>query len=56
MRKIKIKEDMNIPGWGKLSAGTPFKVKEFNKRYVYVELKPHVTLRLARKRDCEVVY
>ena len=56
MKKIKIKHDMNIPGWGRISAGTPFKVERFNKRFVYVEVAERVTLRLARKADCEIVY
>lgn len=56
MRKIKLKHDMQIPGYGKLEAGHPFKVESFNKRYVYVKLHPGLTLRLARKADCEVVY
>ena len=56
MRKIKTSHDMNVPGWGVIREGTPFKVMRFNKRFVYVELKTGVTLRLARKADCEVVY
>lgn len=56
MRKIKTKHDMVIPGWGKISAGTPFKVERFNKRFVYVRVKENVELRLARKADCEVIY
>lgn len=56
MRKIKISHELNIPGWGKIPAGTPFKVERFNKRYVYVMLQKGVELRLARKADCEVMY
>ena len=56
MRKIELSHDMNIPGWGVIQKGTPFMVKEFNKRFVYVELKPGVNLRLARKSDCIVKY
>ena len=56
MHKIKLKHDMQIPGYGKLEAGRPFKVESFNKRYVYVQLREGVTLRLARKADCEIVY
>lgn len=56
MKKIKTRHELNIPGWGVIPAGTPFKVEKFNKRFVYIELKPYVTLRLARKADCEVIY
>ena len=56
MRKIKTKHDLQIPGWGFIPAGTSFKVEKFNKRFVYVNLKDRVTLRLARKGDCEIVY
>ena len=56
MRKIKIRNDLNIPGWGKIPAGTPFKVEKFNKRFVYVRLNSGAILRLARKADCEIVY
>lgn len=56
MRKIKTKHDMNIPGWGVIPSGTAFKVEKFNKRFVYVLVKDGVTLRLARKADCEVMY
>ncbi len=56
MKKIKTSHDMNLPGWGIVPKGTPFKVVRFNKRFVYVELKPHVELRLNRKSDCEIMY
>ena len=56
MRKIKTKHDMDIPGWGKIPAGTPFKVVKFNKRFVYVRVSEGTVLRLARKADCEVMY
>ena len=56
MKKIKTRRDLNIPGWGFIPAGTQFKVEKFNKRFVYVEVKERVTLRLARKADCEVLY
>lgn len=56
MRKISIKHDMRIPGWGLIKEGETYKVLRFNQRFVYVELKTGVTLRLARKRDCNVMY
>ena len=56
MKKIKTKHDLNIQGWGHIPAGTTFKVEKFNQRFVYVKLRERVTLRLARKGDCEVVY
>lgn len=56
MRKIETSHELNIPGWGKIPAGTPFKVERFNKRFVYVMLKERVELRLARKSDCVVIY
>lgn len=56
MRKIRTKHELNIPGWGVIPTGTQFKVEKFNKRFVYVKLKERVTLRLARKADCEVLY
>jgi len=56
MRKIRIRHDLQIPGWGLIRKGTEYKVKECNSRYVYVELLDGVILRLARKGDCEKVY
>ncbi len=56
MRKIKLANDMFIPGWGRIAKDTAFKVQKFNKRYVYVEVADRVILRLARKRDCVTVY
>ena len=56
MRKIKLAHDADIPGWGRIAKDTAFKVMRFNKRYVYVELKPGIILQLARKRDCIIVY
>lgn len=49
MKKIKTRHDLNIPGWGLIPAGTSFKVEKFNQRFVYVKVREHVTLRLARK-------
>ena len=56
MRKIKTKRELNIPGWGVIPAGTPFKVSRFNKRFIYVLVSEQVELRLARKADCEILY
>ena len=56
MRKIRTKHELNIPGWGIIPSGTQFKVVRYNKRFVYVEVKERVELRLARKSDCEVMY
>lgn len=56
MKKIKISHDLQIPGWGLIKAGSAFKVARFNKRFVYVDLKPGVTIQLSRKSDCEIVY
>lgn len=56
MKKIKTSHELNIPGWGIISAETEFKVEKFNKRFVYVKLTEYTTLRLARKADCEVIY
>lgn len=56
MRKIEITHNLNIPGYGVISAGTTFKVERFNKRFVYVLVGPHTELRLARKADCKVIY
>lgn len=56
MKKIKTSHDLNIPGWGFIPAGTAFMVEKFNKRFVYIKLRERVTLRLARKADCEIVY
>ena len=56
MKKIKTRHDLNIPGWGKIPAGTQFKVLRFNKRFIYVMVNDRVELRLARKTDCEIVY
>lgn len=56
MRKIKTKNNLNIPGWGFIPAGTAFKVQKFNSKFVYIEINSGVILRLARKKDCEIVY
>lgn len=56
MKKIKTARDLMIPGWGRILKGTPFKVLRFNKRFVYVKVNEGCELRLARKRDCEIVY
>lgn len=55
MKKIKMKRDLKIPGWGLIPAGTAFKVIRYNKLYVYVQCG-QCELKLARKGDCEVVY
>ena len=56
MRKIKTSHDLQIPGWGKIPAGTAFKVERFNKRFIYVMIADRVELRLARKADCIIIY
>lgn len=56
MKKIALAHDMSISGWGKISEGTTFKVVRFNQRYVYVVVAEGIELRLARKRDCIVIY
>ena len=56
MRKIRVRHDMRIPGWGLICEGTEFKVERYNSRFVYVALREGVTLRLARKADCEKIY
>jgi len=56
MKKIRLRHDMRIPGWGLIREGAEFKVDHFNSRFVYVALREGVILRLARKADCEKVY
>ncbi len=56
MRKIELTHDKVIPGWGTIKQGETFKVESFNKRFVYVMLKPGVKLRLNRKSDCKILY
>lgn len=56
MRKIRIRKDLNVPGWGMIRKGTEFRVDRFNSRFVYVSLREGVNLRLARKADCEKIY
>ena len=56
MRKIRLRHDVTVPGWGFIPAGTAFKVERYNSRFVYVALRENVILRLARKADCERVY
>lgn len=55
MRKIRVKNDMYIQGWGTIKAGTEYKVDRYNTRYVYVMLKEGVTMQFGRK-DVEKVY
>ena len=50
---VKTRHDFNIPGWGFIPRGSEFPINRANKKLVYVELKPRVILRLARKGDCE---
>ena len=52
MRRVKTAHDMTVPGWGFIDAGTYLKVHHSNSRFVYVELRTDVLLRLARKSDC----
>lgn len=54
MKKIRLKDDMYIPGWGTVRGGTEFKVEQHNSRYVYVKLGA-CSLRLARSK-VEKVY
>lgn len=56
MKKIKLRRDLNIPGWGKIPADTSFTVERFNKRFIYVLLNDRVELKLARKADCIILY
>ena len=56
MRKIRIKHDLNIPGWGLLRKGEEYRVESYNSRFVYILLADRVRLRLARNGDCEKVY
>ena len=56
MRKIRLRATLQIPGYGMIPKGTEFMVVKFNKRFVYVKVSERTTLRLARKRDCTVIY
>lgn len=56
MKKVETKKMLIIPGYGTIPAGTSFQVERYNQRYVYVKLNQYCTLRLARKRDCKIVY
>lgn len=54
MRKIKLKDDVYVPGWGTVRGGTEFKVERYNSRFVYIKLGK-CEFRLARSR-VEKVY
>lgn len=54
MKKVRLKEDLYIMYFGKVKAGTEFKVDRFNNRFVYVKYLGCV-LRLSRK-EVEVIY
>jgi len=54
MRKIKLLNDTYIQGYGRIAAGTEFKVERYNTRYVYVKLGV-CELQLTRK-EVEKVY
>jgi len=56
MKKICVRRDIVVPGWGLIPAGSAFRVDRYNSRYVYVKLAEGVVLRLARKSDCEKIY
>lgn len=55
MKKISLKKDLFIPGWGALQEGERFDVVRFNSRFVYVRLGD-CELRLARKSECNIIY
>lgn len=38
MKKVKLKNDTKIIGYGTIKSGTEFKVEKYNTRYVYVKL------------------
>lgn len=38
MKKIELKEDLKIVGYGTIPKGTVFKVEKFNSRFVYVKI------------------
>ena len=56
MKKIKLSHDVKVRGYGIIPKGTEFKVKRFNSRYVYVDVRDGVELQLSRKNDTETIY
>lgn len=56
MKKIRLRNDLKIPGYGIIQKGTEYKVEKYNSRFVYVRVESGAILRLARRGDCEVVY
>lgn len=55
MKKIKLKRDVYVPGYGLVKKETPFDVTSYNSRYIYVKLSKGSNIRLARKSDCEII-
>lgn len=53
---IVINRDIYIPGYGMLKEGDVFQVVKANKRFIYVDAGYRVSIRLARKKDCTVVF
>ena len=47
MKKVTIAHDMYIKGYGTIKADTVFRVVKFNSRYIYADVGPCCTLRLA---------
>ncbi|MBR4377339.1 MAG: hypothetical protein IKP50_00415 [Bacilli bacterium] len=56
MKKIRLRNDLKISGYGMILKGTEYKVEKYNTRYVYIRVESGALLRLARRGDCEVVY
>lgn len=54
MKKVRLKVDTKIMGYGTIESGTEFKVEKYNTRYVYVRLG-NCELQLSVK-DVEKVY
>lgn len=54
MRKIELKNDLKIMGYGTIKKGTTFKVEDYNSRYTYVKLGL-CTLKLTKK-DFNIIY
>ena len=48
LKKVKLKNDTYMNGYGVIKAGTKFEVKRYNTRYVYVKFK-NLELQLSRK-------
>lgn len=56
IKVVLAKRDIYIPGYGTIKEGYAFQAVKANSRFVYIKISNYTTIRLARKKDCTVVF